>query len=70
MAVRLNACDIHLDHIHSAAVLQGIGERLRDILNRESPEMSQRLRLLIARLPELDSEQAPSIVPGMAEDVY
>ncbi len=67
MPTRLNAPDVQLDHIQSEAVLQGIGERLRDILNRESPEMSQRLRTLIARLPELDREQAPSIVPEMEE---
>ncbi len=63
MATRLNAGDVHLDHLHSNAVLQGIGERLRDALNRESPDMSQRLRELILRLPELDGETAPSLVP-------
>ncbi len=70
MPNRLNAPDVQLDHIHSEAILQGIGERLRDMLNRESPQMSQRLRVLIARLPELDRDQAPSIVPEMAEGTY
>lgn len=70
MPNRLNAPDVQLDHIHSQAILQGIGERLRDALNRESPEMSQRLRTLIARLPELDRERAPSIVPEMAEETH
>ena len=65
MATRLNAADIHLDHIHCEAVRQSIGEQLRDALNRESPDMSQRLRALIARLPELDGEKAPSLVPEM-----
>ena len=65
MATRLNAPDVHLDHIHSEAVLQGIGERLRDALNRESPDMPQRLRALMARLPALDGEAAPSLVPGL-----
>lgn len=65
MATRLNAADVHLDHIHCEAVWQGIGEKLRDALNRESPDMSQRLRALIARLPELDGEKAPSLVPEM-----
>jgi len=65
MPNRVDTRDIHLDHIHSEAVWQGIGEKLRDALNRESPDMSQRLRALIARLPELDCEKAPSLVPGM-----
>ncbi|HEX7883250.1 MAG TPA: hypothetical protein VF499_10995 [Afipia sp.] len=65
MATRLNAADVHLDHLHCEAVLQGIGEKLREVLNRESPDMPQRLRTLIARLPELDGEKAPSLVPDM-----
>lgn len=65
MATRLNAPDVRLDHLHSEAVWQGIGERLRDALNREPSDMSPRLRTLIARLPELDSERAPSLVPDM-----
>ena len=65
MATRLNAPDVHLDHLHSEAVCQGIGERLRDALNREPPDMSHHLRALIARLPELDSAAAPPLVPEM-----
>lgn len=65
MATRLNAPDVHLDHLHSEAVCQGIGERLRDALNREPPDMSQHLRALIARLPELDSAAVPPLVPEM-----
>jgi hypothetical protein len=70
MPNRLNAPHVHLDHIHSEAIWQGIGEKLRDVLTRESPDMSQRLRAIIARLPELDRERAPSIVPNieMAEE--
>lgn len=64
MASRLNAPDVHLDHIHSEAVRQGIAERLRDALNRESPSVPQHLSELIARLPELDSA-APPLVPEM-----
>lgn len=64
MSSRLNAPDVRLDHIHSEAVWQSIGERLRDTL-RELPDMSQHLRTLISRLPELDSEHAPSLVPEM-----
>ena len=63
MATRLNAPDVHLDHLHSEAVCQGIGERLRDTLYRQPPESPQRLNALIARLPELDGEAAPPLVP-------
>jgi hypothetical protein len=65
MPNRVDTRDIHLDPIHCQAVRQGIGEKLRDALNRETPDMSQRLRSLIARLPELDGEKAPSLVPEM-----
>lgn len=64
MPSHLNAPDVRLDHIHSEAVWQGIGEKLREALH-EQPGMSQRLSALIARLPELDSERAPSLVPDM-----
>jgi len=62
MSTRLNAPDVRLDHIHSEAVWQGIGEKLRDA-SREPSDMPQNLRALIARLPELDGELAPSLVP-------
>ncbi len=62
MPNRLNA--LHLDHIHSEAVWQSIGERLRETM-RDQPEMTQRLCAVIARLPDLDRKQAPSIVPEM-----
>jgi hypothetical protein len=65
MPTRLNAPDVHLDHIHSEAVWQGIGEKLRDAMNHEQPDMSQDLSKLIARLPELDRERSPSLVPDM-----
>ena len=61
-----NAPDVQIDHIHADAVCQGIGERLRETLS-QSPEMPQRLRELIARLPELDRAQTPSIIPAMDE---
>lgn len=64
MATRLNAADVHLDRLHSNAVTQGIGERLRDALNRELPDMPQRLSELINRLPELD-RNSPSLVPDI-----
>lgn len=55
--------DIQLDHVHSAAVCEGVGERLRNALNREASDTPQRLRRLVDRLPELDSEHTSSLVP-------
>ncbi|MEH2509280.1 hypothetical protein V1291_000634 [Nitrobacteraceae bacterium AZCC 1564] len=55
--------DVQIDHIHADAVCRGIGERLRETLSMQTQDMSQRLRALIERLPELDSGQTPSIVP-------
>lgn len=70
MPNHLNAPDVQLDHIHSEAVCRGIGERLRDALNRESSDMSHHMHSLIARLPELDRERAPSIVPEIAVETH
>lgn len=62
-----NVPDVQIDHIHADAVCRGIGERLREALSTETQEMPQRLRALIERLPELDREQAPSIIPTADE---
>jgi hypothetical protein len=50
---------------HCRAICDEIGDRLRILLDREAGEIPHPLRLLIARLAELDGEQAPSIVPSM-----
>jgi len=65
MPTRSNLRDVELDHIHSEAVWQGIGERLRDTIAREQAEMSPQLRSLMARLAELDRETVPPLVPAM-----
>lgn len=62
-----NGPDVQIDHIHADAVCQGIGERLRETLSTETEDMPQRLRALIERLPELDRDQVPSIVPAIDE---
>ncbi len=51
---------IKIDHTHSRAIVQKIGERLRTSLKPE-PELSVSLRNQIDRLRELD-EQSPSII--------
>ena len=66
MSNRIRA-EIQLDHHHAHAVCQGIGERLRDSLDKSCEVAPQKLHDLFARLPELDREQSPSIVPSSHE---
>jgi hypothetical protein len=54
---------IQIDQMHCQAIREEIGERLRIEL-RASPPMSAKLVRLLARLPELDYHDAPSIVPS------
>jgi hypothetical protein len=58
-----SAANIRIDHIHSRAICDEIGERLREALRGESVELPRRLQLLVDRLAEFDGEAAPSIVP-------
>jgi hypothetical protein len=53
---------INIDHIHSRAIVQKIGERLRVVL-KEEPELPASLRTQIDRLRALE-EQSPSIIPS------
>ena len=59
------ALPLQMDSGHCRAICDEIGDRLRILLDKESGEIPQRLRMLIDRLAELDSDQAPSIVPAM-----
>jgi hypothetical protein len=54
---------IQIDEMHCQAIREEIGERLRIEL-RACPPMSAKLVRLLARLPELDYHDAPSIVPS------
>jgi hypothetical protein len=54
-----------LDSGHCRAICEEVGERLRILLDKQSTEIPPRLRLLLDRLAELDSRQAPSIAPAM-----
>jgi len=53
---------IDIEHRHSRAIVQEIGERLRAVLTEE-PELPERLRAQIDRLRQLE-EQSPSIIPN------
>jgi hypothetical protein len=59
------ALPLQIDSGHCRAICDEIGDRLRILLDKETGEIPQQLRLLIDRLAELDGRQAPSIVPAM-----
>jgi hypothetical protein len=52
---------VEIDHSHSRAILQEIGERLRTSL-KEDPELPASLRLQIDRLRQLEGQsQQPNV---------
>jgi predicted transcriptional regulator len=60
---------IQIDPIHSRAICEEIGERLRDMLQRHGmPELPSNLQRLMQRLAEADDEISPSIAPSL-EDI-
>ena len=64
-----SASDLQIEHEHCRAISDEIGDRLRQVLNREASKIPQRLLALIDQLAELEREtNAPSIVPSM-EDI-
>ena len=64
-----NTADIRIDRVHSRAICDEIGERLRRTLAQKSAELPPRLQLLVDRLAELDGAAAPSIVPSLEDMV-
>ena len=55
---------ICIDSLHSRAICDEIGYRLRILLQREALELPPSLRALLDRFAELDSVASPSIVPS------
>jgi hypothetical protein len=56
--------NVEIDHTHSGAICNEIGERLRIALAGEQPELSSRIRRQMDQLRELDDDASPSIVPS------
>ena len=56
--------EIEIDHIHSRAITDEIGERLRVAYSSESPEPPPRIQTQLDQLRKLDREESPSIVPS------
>lgn len=61
---------VQIDALHSREICAEIGDRLREILQREAAsELPPRLRYLMERLTEADCEVAPSLVPSLEDMV-
>ena len=61
---------LQIDSLHSRAICDEIGERLRMILRPETAELPVRLQILIDRLADQDRELAPSIVPDLDDMIW
>ena len=59
---------IQIDTVHSRAICDEIGDRLRDMFQREPiAPLPPRLQYLIEQLAKAERETAPSIVPSLEE---
>jgi len=56
---------IKIDRIHSRAIADEIGDRLRMAHSLVSPELPPRIQRQLDQLRELDREESPSIVPSI-----
>jgi hypothetical protein len=57
---------LQIDAVHTRAICDEIGERLRGMLQRQiSRELPPRLEALMEQLAGLDNEAAPSIIPSL-----
>ena len=61
---------LQIDSLHSRAICDEIGERLRMILRPETAELPVRLQILIDRLADQDRELAPSMVPDLDDMIW
>jgi hypothetical protein len=52
---------LHIDHSHCRAICEEIGERLREVLDREATALPPRLQVLMLRLAVQDLAGSPSI---------
>jgi len=60
--------NMQIEAVHSRAICDEIGDRLREILRREATnELPPRLQHLMERLAEADRETAPSLVPSLED---
>ena len=62
--------EVRIDSVHSRAICDEIGERLRTILRPTAAGLPARLQILIDRLANQDRQLAPSIVPELDDMVW
>jgi hypothetical protein len=68
MSARTDA-SLQIDAVHARAICDEIGDRLREIIRRETSHvLPPRLNDLMQQLAKADFEFAPSIVPSL-EDI-
>ena len=71
--LKLSAADLPLDHTHSRAICDEIGERLRTILKPDGSELPPRLLALIEKLAQLETGndipymRAPPTAPSLED---
>jgi len=61
---------LNVDSIHSRAICDEIGERLRTMLRPDTGDLPVRLQILIDRLADQERQLAPSIVPDMDDMIW
>ena len=71
--LKLSAADLLLDHTHSRAICDEIGERLRTILKPDVSELPPRLLALVEKLAQLEIDndlpymRAPPTAPSLED---
>jgi hypothetical protein len=61
---------LQIDSLHSRAICEEIGDRLRIALGPVPRALPVRLQMLMEQLAELDREPAPSIVPSLEDMIW
>jgi hypothetical protein len=63
-----NGAILQIDSVHSRAICDEIGDRLREMLRRETKaELPPSLQYLIEQLADADRDIAPPIVPSLED---
>jgi len=65
-----HSSQLEIDSIHSRAICDEIGERLRIILRPTTGDLPVRLQALIDRLADQERQLAPSIVPDLDDMIW
>jgi hypothetical protein len=61
--------ELGIDDVHTRAICEEIGDRLREMLARSVSELPPRLRGLVQEFERADQETGPSIAPSLAPSI-